>query len=367
MRKISHAGIGAKRKVEYLEIEHIHLDSQNPRLPEEALGKGETKLLEVLYHEFDLDELAFSMSQNGYFDEEPIVAIRKADASSRRPTYVVVEGNRRVATIKILLDSRKRTELAIRNWPALDPAVVKDLSTIPAIVYPDRDSILPYLGVRHIAGIMKWDSYAKARYIASMVNVGYVLDEIQEQIGDTQNSARKHYLCFQLIRQAKEEFDLDVEPAKEKFSYLMLATGQGAIKRYLGLPTRSEDLELEEPISKDKLPNLKNFFSIIFGEGKHKASVLSESRDITNLLTHVLASEEATSYLLKTRDLNAAYELSDGEEVMVRKYLAYANKRLEAVLGIIHRHKTPDVLEEVKKCSDTVERLVAIANGSRQK
>ena len=68
MRKISHAGIGAKRKVEYLEIEHIHLDSQNPRLPEEALGKGETKLLEVLYHEFDLDELAFSMSQNGYFD-----------------------------------------------------------------------------------------------------------------------------------------------------------------------------------------------------------------------------------------------------------------------------------------------------------
>ncbi len=54
-------------------------------------------------------------------------------------------------------------------------------------------------------------------------------------------------------------------------------------------------------------------------------------------------------------------ELSDGEENMVKKYLANVNRKLESVLGIVHRHKTPDVLADIKKCSETVERLVNVA------
>ena len=162
MKKFTHAGISSKKKVRYLKIGQIRLDSQNPRLPEEAQGQAEPKLLAVLYRDFNLDELAFSMAQNGYFDEEPIVVVGK----SGKP-FVAAEGNRRVATIKILLDPKKRNELGIKNWPSLAPDIVKDLSSIPAIVYKNRDEVLPYLGVRHIAGIMKWDSYAKARYVAN--------------------------------------------------------------------------------------------------------------------------------------------------------------------------------------------------------
>ena len=343
MKTFAHAGIGSKKKVQHLKVAQIQLDSYNPRLPEEVQGQAEQKLLDVLYRDFNLDELAFSMAQNGYFDEEPIVVIQKKGGH-----FVAAEGNRRVATIKILLDSKKQMELGIRNWPTLDAKVAKDLSTIPAIVYDDRDEVLPYLGVRHIAGIMKWDSYAKARYVANMVHAGYALEAIQNQIGDRQNSARKHYLCYQLVQQTKNEFDFDIEPAKENFSYLMLATGQ-------------------EPISKEKLPDLKNLFSFIFGEGKKKPSVLGESRDITNFLSHVLSNEQATDFLINTRDLSAAFELSDGEELMVRKFLASANRRLERVLGVIHRHKTPDVLAEVKKCSETVERLVSVTIGDKEK
>jgi hypothetical protein len=362
MKKFLHAGLGPKKIVQHLKVEQIQLDSHNPRLPEEAQGQSERNLLEVLYQDFNLDELAFSMAQNGYFDEEPIVVIEKKGGR-----FVAAEGNRRVATIKVLLDPKKQAELGIRNWPTLDPKVAKDLSTIPAIVYRDRDEVLPYLGVRHIAGIMKWDSYAKARYVANMVNAGYDLTEIQNQIGDKQNSARKHYLCYQLVQQTKNEFDFDIEPAKENFSYLMLATGQGAIKRYIGIPPNLEDLQLDDPVSKEKLPNLKNLFSFIFGEGKKKPSVLGESRDITNFLSHVLSSEQATDFLIRTRDLSAAFELSDGEETMVRRYLASANRRLEAVLGVIHRHKTVDILAEVKKCSETVDRLVSVIGGQAEK
>jgi hypothetical protein len=74
---------------------------------------------QALYRDFNIDELADSMAQNGYFDEEPLVAIPKIlpgnliyeELSSENfenyikqetTEFVVVEGNRRLATIKIL-------------------------------------------------------------------------------------------------------------------------------------------------------------------------------------------------------------------------------------------------------------------------
>lgn len=365
MKKEIHAGIGEKRTVKYVDIDTLHLDPSNSRLPEEVQGKSEFEILEALYDFFDLDELAFSMAQNGYFDEEPIVVIN--DPKGKGKGFIVIEGNRRVATINILLDSTIQKKFAIKNWPSVDSAVRKDLSLIPAIIYDNRDEILPYLGVRHIAGIKKWDSYAKARYVANMVASDYTMDDIQAQIGDRQNSARKHYLCYRLTQLAKSEFDFDIEPVKENFSYLMLATGQGSIKRYLGIPENLKDVDVKKPIPRGKYENLKNLFSLVFGESKEKRSVLRESRDITNYLSHILASEAATGYLICTRNIIAAYELSDGEENMVKKYLANANRNLETVLGIVHRHRTPDVLDEIQKCSETVERLVKVAFAEKKK
>jgi hypothetical protein len=364
MKNKIHAGIGEKKTVIYINIDELHLDPLNPRLPEEVQGKGQSEILEALYDFFDLDELAFSMAQNGYFDEEPIVVI---GPKGKNKGFVVIEGNRRVATIKILLDSTLQKKFGIKSWPSIEQEVKKDISSIPAISYNNRDEVLSYLGVRHIAGIKKWDSYAKARYVASMVAADYDMDDIQAQIGDRQNSARKHYLCYRLTELAKSEFDFDIEPVKENFSYLMLATGQGSIKRYLGIPEKLKDADVKEPIPRGKYENLKNLFSLVFGEGKEKRSVLHESRDITNFLSHILANKDATEYLISTRDLSSAYEQSDGEENMVKKHLVNANRKLEAVLGIVHRHKTPDVLDEITKCKETVDRLVEVAFEEKKK
>ena len=359
MEKITHAGISTRKKVRYIPIDQLHLDSLNPRLPEEVQGKKEAEVLEVMYRVFDLEELAFSMAENGYFDEEPVVVVPKVDSKGKpmEDYFIVVEGNRRVATIKILLSLENRKKFGIRSWPILEQEITDDLSIIPAIEYSDRNSVLPYLGVRHIAGIKKWNAYPKARYVASMVATGYTLDQVQQQIGDRQNSARKHYMCYRLIEQAKNEFDFDFNPERHDFSYLMLATGQGSVKRFIGLPTQIKEVNFNEPVPTEKVANLKDLLSWLYGEDKKKDSVLSESRDITNLLSDVLASEDATEYLKRTRDLPSAYELSDGEETMVLKKLASANKKLESVLGIAHRHRTPDVIAETKKCRDTLKRL----------
>ena len=346
------------KEIRYLSIENLHLDPENPRLPEEVQGKSEFDILQVLYRDFDLEELAYSITENGYFTQEPIVVVDESEKN--KPKFTVVEGNRRIATIKILLSADLQKKLGVRSWPEVSKKIKDHLQKIPAIVYPSRKEMLPYLGVRHITGIKKWESYAKAKYVADMVEAGSTIDEVQQKIADRQNSARKLFLCYKLAEQAKNEFDINLDPVKNDFSYLVLATGQGSIKKFLGLPTRLSKARLDDPVPSDKLPNLKNLFSWLFGEGKEKSSVLDESRDITNYLSHILASKEATRELENTRDIAAAYELSGGEEEMVLKKLKAANRNLELVLGIAHRHKTPDVAAEVKKSRETISRLHAV-------
>lgn len=367
-------GNGRKRSQLHIPITKLHLDSENPRLPEEALGKSESEVLSVLYTDFNLDELAESMAKNGYFDEEPLVAfpsnlpksLKVVNPNepkfinfikSKDTEFIVAEGNRRLATARLLLDYSLREKLHIKHWPKISRKVEDDLQVLPAIVYPTRSEVLPYLGVRHIIGIQKWDSYAKARYIAKMVDGGKDIKEIQEQIGDKQGSTRRSYLGYKLLEQVEDEFDLDTMKAKNNFSLLLLAVGQGNIKRFLGLPIRLSDVDLQYPVPKKKLKNLKDLLSWIYGDGNEEA-VIKESRDITSYLSHVVSSPEAVSYLERTRKLTEAYDRTDGEEKMLIRYLTTANSKLEAALGIAHRHKTLDVISEIEKCEKTIFRLL---------
>jgi hypothetical protein len=271
----------------------------------------------------------------------------------------VIEGNRRLATVKLLLSLELRESLHIKHWPTLNENIADDLKILPVIVYMRRSEVIPYLGVRHIVGIQKWDSYAKARYVVKLVESGLSIDEVKGQFGEKRDSVTPSYVSYKLIDQVEDESDFDTRQAKKEFSLLLLAIGQGNIKRFLGLPRRLSDVDFNEPIAIEYLENLKALVSWIFGDGK-KAPVISESRDITNYLSHIVASPEAVAFLENTRDLHGAFDLSDGEEQMLLRYLHLANLKLEKALSVAHRHKIPDVVLEVEKCEQTVETLLKV-------
>ena len=380
------AGLGRKRPLRNLEIGRLHLDPENPRLPEEVQGKGEEEVLKHLYEHFDLEEIALPMGQNGYFDEEPLVAIPRNLPARLAPKpgekesaeylafldkaeFTVVEGNRRLATARILRDSAIRQELRVRNWLEISDLVRDDLDELPVIIYPTRKDVLPYLGVRHITGNKKWDSYAKARYIAAMLENGHEIDAIERDVGDRSQAVLKNAIAYKTLQQARVELDWDITRAKEDFSYMLLAIGQRNIKMFLGW-MKSEDsrdrmktlpldeVPLDAPVPETHLQNLRDFLSWVYGEGSKVLPVIKESRDITNYLAHVLAKPDAVEYLRKSRNLAEAYDLTDGEEAMVRRSLGTANTKLEKVLGVAHRHKGKvDVVAEVEKCVDTAARL----------
>lgn len=388
MPKPGPAGAGHKRPQLDIPIDRLHLDPANPRLPEEIQGKSEEEVLQHLFDHFDLEQIADPMGRNGYFDEEPLVAVPQKTPARLLPKpgekesreyfdfiekettqFTVVEGNRRLATAMILVDARLRQKLRVRSWPEISVTVETDLGELPAIIYPRRNEVLPYLGVRHITGIKKWDSYAKARYIADMVGEGHSVKEIEEQVGDRAQGVRKNAIAYHMLREAREELDWDIDRAKKDFSLILLAIGQKNIKFYLGwsrtVPNtdQSKSIKLEEitlaaPVPESHLQNLRELLSWLYGEGNKVRPVINESRDITTYLSTVVASPSAVEYLRRTRNLIEAYDLTDGEEVMLQKLLKTANSKLEKALGVAHRHKTPDVIDEAKKCHETAGRIV---------
>jgi hypothetical protein len=382
------AGLGRKRPLLNVPIGLLHLDPENPRLPEEAQGRKEEEVLEHLLEHFDLEEIAAPMAQNGYFDEEPLVAIPhglpkrlipKAGAKEaaeylkflETAEFTVVEGNRRLATARILRSDELRQKLHVRGWPDISPEVRADLDELPVIVYPARQEVLPYLGVRHITGNKKWDSYAKARYIAAMLDEDYSIDDIVREVGDRSQSVLRNAVAYRTLQQAQKELDWDISRAKEDFSYLLLAIGQRSVKVFLGWSKKGTDkdqvkalsldeVQLDTPVPESHLKNLRDFLSWIYGEGNKVLPVIKESRDITNYLSHVLASPKATEYLRKSRDLREAYELSDGEEAMVRNLLGTANTRLEKALRVVSQHRLSDVdvLADAERCQASANQVV---------
>lgn len=85
-----------------MSIDNLKLDVRNPRFSyQSAKEMNQTEIVKYLIANHAVYELAKAIAINGYLlNEEPIV-------SKEGDSYVVLEGNRRVAACKILLNPYK--------------------------------------------------------------------------------------------------------------------------------------------------------------------------------------------------------------------------------------------------------------------
>jgi hypothetical protein len=150
-----------------LALSSLYLDPNNYRfidhddyvaVLEEQLTDDEvqrrTRRLILGPNDENVSDLVASLKQNGYLDVEPIHVRRLAE---RR--YLVVEGNRRVATLKHI---HSRWQDATGNLGKLDPAIFEK---VPCILYEERDDFhhLVVMGLHHISGKARWPAVNQAR------------------------------------------------------------------------------------------------------------------------------------------------------------------------------------------------------------
>jgi len=91
-----------------LPVQHLFYDWQNPRLAEFGVTQRTSQfdLLKILWENLAVREVALSIAHNGYFRNEPLFV---EDHSKNR--FVVIEGNRRLAAVQLLLQEDLRRQL----------------------------------------------------------------------------------------------------------------------------------------------------------------------------------------------------------------------------------------------------------------
>jgi hypothetical protein len=217
----------------------------------------------------------------------------------------------------------------------------------------NREELVPRLGFRHIAGIMKWESLSKAVYIHRLVekNGNQDFDTIGRDLSIDSANVKKNYLSYQIYLQAREQ-GIETKEIEDNFGVWYTALGNVNIQKFIGYNPRVVQKEkLKSPVAKGKMKELAELVGYIFGTAEVKKAI-RESRDLQKL-GQVLSSKDALDYLRNGGSFNDASSLIEGEEKTLLRILGRATLNLAESLQYIYRHSNDqEVKEAIKECGD---------------
>ena len=259
-----------------------------------------------------LEELAQSYMDNGFFQNEPLIVVKR-DAEEQ---YIVVEGNRRLAALKILHGSPETDEL---HFVAIAPSAdqLAQLRAVPCFCVQSRARVHAYVGFRHIGGIKTWPAEAKARYVLAEVlalaadDVADPFRELGRRVGSNAQGMRNSYLAIRILLHAREEFGLNVAYVQEsRFGVWLRCMNSADIRRHIGLRGARTYLEIEEALRAIDRDRLAEVLGDLKRDGGRSQAVLGDSREVT-AYGRVLAHERARATLRRTHDLSLAKQIID--------------------------------------------------------
>lgn len=153
-----------------IKLNNLKFDAQNPRLPMRLQGvTDENKVIDYMVKYGNVTELMLSIGETGYSEAEPLLVVKEGTDK-----YIVVEGNRRLAALKLLNDS-ELTKVRIQSINSVVSGAKYIPEEVPCIVYASREDVLDYLGYRHITGVKDWGALEKARYLDQLYQMKNIL------------------------------------------------------------------------------------------------------------------------------------------------------------------------------------------------
>lgn len=328
-------------------------DKINPRYtPDKGLPhETEPEIIQFYDQTSDLDELLQSISQSGYISIEPMIVMGLGDE------LVVLEGNRRLAALRLLKDPKLAADCGITIPPMED---VKKLSLDEVTIYrvTSREDARNYIGFKHINGPHKWDSFAKAKYAMEWLELekskrsGLTLKDIANRMGDGHSTILRMINGIRVLQQATELglFSIDDREKKRQFSFSHLYTAltRPGIKKHLGLEGIQNNSILEiNPVKAENLPALKEVMLWIYGSETDdlKAVVRTQNPDIKRL-SEVLENPKAKTILMANRDLQKAYLEIDPPSTQFERHLVAAATSIEKSMGKVSAYSGDPILME---------------------
>ncbi len=342
------------------------LDQANPRFGLRGGSASQEEILDRIVGKFGVNDVLSSLAVNGYFEAEPMVCRRMPDSDR----WTVVEGNRRLAACLIIVGDQRAGEHASRTseyqalWaengrPPVDP--------VPCLLFEDGEQetkILSYLGVRHIAASQPWDSYAKAAWVAQVVDAhGLDVRTVSRMMGDQHGTINRLLQGYYLVQQLVSEGHFAPEDSVRRgrgsvteypFSWVYTVLGYTTVRRFLGLADGGAQ---PEPLARASLDRGGLLLRAMFGDKSHgRNAAVDDSRQLGSLAS-ALASQEKVRLLEQGKTLGEIDVLTQPVE-----------QRLSDGLGIV-RDTLRDLiarLSEQAVDADIAEGLLPTSRGNRR-
>jgi hypothetical protein len=262
---------------------------------------------------------------------------------------VVVEGNRRLAALK-LLNSAYEGRAASSKWMELAESKRPSktlFSAIPYMQVGSKRDVEAFLGFRHVTGIKEWRPAEKAEYIAHLIedrDMSY--EEVTGRIGSRVPVVRQNYISYRLLLQMEDEEGIATENVEEKFSVLYLSLRTVGVQKYLDINIKGSPHQVLRPVPKSKLKALANFVLWLFGDGKRRP-IVRESRQV-DTFGKILESKKALEYLERSDspNLETAHRLAGGDELELIRLLEKASDNIESSLSRAHLYADSKKLRE---------------------
>lgn len=272
---------------------------------------------------------------------------------------IVVEGNRRLAALRILADPALQQRLRATVPDPLHGNARPEKVQVNFVL--SRKEARDFIGFKHVNGAFKWDSYAKARFAYAWLKDGDDIDEVSRRLGDGHNTISRLVNGVVVLDQAETARLFDKEQRTKKsfyFSHLYTALSTPNVRQYLGLPDNDNSVLVKDPVPADRRANLKNLLSWLYGQNDEASVIKSQNPDLGHLVS-VLGNERATSALAASRNLDRAFEMIEDKARAFEKAFYQLVDAAQMVSGVIARYDArSDLVDDADTLQQTVSYIV---------
>ncbi len=316
-------------KIEFIEIAKLNFDPHNPRLPTTVLNtKDESEVIAWMLKDASILELMGAIGEKGFFPAEPLLVCAEKGKSD---SYIVVEGNRRLAALKLL----SRPDLAAQKKASIQSIISEANYTpqkVPAIIYDTRAEILDYLGFRHITGVKSWRPLAKAKYLKDLkkqyekLSLDQQFIHLAKAIGSRADYARQLLVGLELFDRIYEKNYFGIAGLQEDtidFGVFYNALRWNNIVKFLNV-----DLQSKKPTARIDMKNLEELVRWVAEKNSENFTRLGESRNLKHL-NSIVGNKKALAEFRRGKSLEDAVIFTDEPDEVFRTSIQSSLKQLE--------------------------------------
>lgn len=339
----------------------LRFDQQNPRLEDgledEQGPEGDREMITSLRDVAALGELIASITANGFKKIEPMIVMGEDGGP-----YTVLEGNRRLACIKVLRDPALAEACGIAVPKPVPPDVLESIQTATVYRVLNAEAARAFIGFKHINGPHKWESFAKARFVTTWWKearaAGLTINAIAEKLGDDNNTI-KNMIAGMLVLEQAQSMGFSISDRFNRgrfaFSHLYTALTRSEYADFLALPKGWTQNLGENPVPGAASDKLKEVMLWLYGSKARNKPALIKSQnpdlaDLGDAMQHAVA----LSVLRGGRSLaEAKLEFRPATEVL-GELLVDINAKLREAVQLAGR--ASDVDPSLVDIADQIER-----------